>query len=205
MPACKTANGNKTTLQNTETKTIKMDTVKSTSLATFGGGCFWCMEAVFQQMNGVEKIESGYSGGNTKNPTYKEVCTGETGHAEVIQITYNPGLVSFAELLRVFFTMHDPTTLNRQGNDIGTQYRSVIFYHNTEQQHEAEAIIQEINKQHIYPNPVVTQVVPFSVFYKAEDYHQNYYNQNKEQSYCRFVIQPKVEKFEKIFKDRMKK
>lgn len=182
-----------------------MDTVKSTSLATFGGGCFWCMEAVFQQMIGVEKIESGYSGGNTKNPTYKEVCTGETGHAEVIQITYNPGLVSFAELLRVFFTMHDPTTLNRQGNDIGTQYRSVIFYHNTEQQHEAEAVIQEINKQHIYPNPVVTQVVPFSEFYKAEDYHQNYYNQNKEQSYCRFVIQPKVEKFEKIFKDRIKK
>lgn len=205
MPACKTANGNKTTLQNTETKTIKMDTVNSTSLATFGGGCFWCMEAVFQQMIGVEKIESGYSGGNTKNPTYKEVCTGETGHAEVIQITYNPGLVSFAELLRVFFTMHDPTTLNRQGNDIGTQYRSVIFYHNTEQQHEAEAVIQEINKQHIYPNPVVTQVVPFSEFYKAEDYHQNYYNQNKEQSYCRFVIQPKVEKFEKIFKDRIKK
>ena len=127
MPACKTANGNKTTLQNTETKTKKMDTVNSTSLATFGGGCFWCMEAVFQQMNGVEKIESGYSGGNTKNPTYKEVCTGETGHAEVIQITYNPGLVSFAELLKVFFTMHDPTTLNRQGNDVGTQYRSVIF------------------------------------------------------------------------------
>ena len=205
MPACKTANGNKTTLQNTETKTIKMDTVNSTSLATFGGGCFWCMEAVFQQMIGVEKIESGYSGGNTKNPTYKEVCTGETGHAEVIQITYNPGLVSFAELLRVFFTMQDPTTLNRQGNDVGTQYRSVIFCHNTEQQHEAEAVIQEINKQHIYPNPVVTQVVPFSVFYKAEDYHQNYYNKNKEQSYCRFVIQPKVEKFEKIFNDRMKK
>jgi len=182
-----------------------MDTTNSTSLATFGGGCFWCMEAVFQQMSGVEKIESGYSGGNTKNPTYKEVCTGETGHAEVIQITFNSSLVSFAELLKVFFTMHDPTTLNRQGNDVGTQYRSVIFYHNAEQQHEAEAVIQEINKQHIYPNPVVTQVVPFSVFYKAEDYHQNYYNQNKEQSYCRFVIQPKVEKFEKIFNDRMKK
>lgn len=205
MPACKTANGNKSTLQNTETKTKKMDTTNSTSLATFGGGCFWCMEAVFQQMSGVEKIESGYSGGNTKNPTYKEVCTGETGHAEVIQITFNSSLVSFAELLKVFFTMHDPTTLNRQGNDVGTQYRSVIFYHNAEQQHEAEAVIQEINKQHIYPNPVVTQVMPFSVFYKAEDYHQNYYNQNKEQSYCRFVIQPKVEKFEKIFNDRMKK
>lgn len=174
-------------------------------IATFGGGCYWCMEAVFQRLNGVEMVESGFSGGKVKNPTYKEVCTGTTGHAEVIQITFDTAKVSFSEILKVFFTMHDPTTLNRQGNDIGTQYRSAIFYHNDAQKTTAEEIIAALNKAHAYPYPIVTEIAPFDVFYKAEDYHQDYYNQNKTQGYCRYVIQPKIEKFEKIFKDRLKK
>lgn len=170
---------------------------------TLGGGCYWCLEAIFQQLQGVESVASGFSGGAVENPTYKEVCTGLTGHAEVIQITYDTSKITFAELLKVFFTMHDPTTLNRQGNDVGTQYRSAIFYHNEQQKQLAEDIIQKLNEEHVYDSPIVTQVVPFQKFYKAEDYHQNYYN-NSNQGYCRLVIQPKLEKFEKIFKYKMK-
>ncbi|MGE0567019.1 MAG: peptide-methionine (S)-S-oxide reductase MsrA [Bacteroidia bacterium] len=174
-------------------------------LATFGAGCFWCVEAVFQRLEGVEKVESGYSGGFIKNPAYKEVCQGTTGHAEVCQITYDPSKISFDALLEVFWKTHDPTTMNRQGNDIGTQYRSVIFYHNEDQKKLAEHYKDEINKSGAYPNPIITEISPYKEFYKAEDYHQNYFNLNSGQGYCQYVIQPKVEKFEKIFKDKLKK
>jgi methionine-S-sulfoxide reductase len=173
-------------------------------IATLGGGCYWCMEAVFQRLDGVENVESGFSGGHVKNPTYQEVCTGTTGHAEVIQITFDPSKTSFEEILKIFFTMHDPTTLNRQGNDVGTQYRSAVFYHNEAQKKAAEEIIAALNREHAYDSPVVTEVTPFKAFYKAEDDHQNYYNNNKSQPYCAYVIQPKIEKFEKVFKDRLK-
>jgi peptide-methionine (S)-S-oxide reductase len=173
--------------------------------ATFGAGCFWCVEAVFQRLDGVLSVKSGYAGGTTTNPTYKEVCSGSTGHAEVAQITYDPAKISFDELLEVFWKTHDPTTMNRQGNDIGTQYRSVIFYHNEEQRATAEAYKKKLNEEKVYPNPIVTQIVPFTNYYPAENYHQNYYNQNGSESYCRYVIQPKVEKFEKVFKDKLKK
>jgi len=172
---------------------------------TLGGGCYWCLEAIFQQLQGVESVASGFSGGAVENPTYKEVCTGLTGHAEVIQITYDTSKITFAELLKVFFTMHDPTTLNRQGNDVGTQYRSAIFYHNEAQKKVSEEIIAALNQAKAYPSPIVTEVTQFDVFYKAEDYHQNYYNLNQSEPYCRMVIQPKLEKFEKLFKDRVKK
>ncbi len=178
---------------------------QKTDTAIFGAGCFWCVEAVFMQLEGVEKVESGYSGGTTENPTYKEVCTGATGHAEVTRIVYNPAKISYADLLRVFLLSHDPTTLNRQGNDIGTQYRSVIFYRNENEKELATTIKDELNKSGAYANPIVTEISPFNVFYKAEDYHQNYYNQNSEEPYCRMVIKPKLEKFEKVFKDRLKK
>lgn len=174
-------------------------------IATLGGGCYWCMEAVFQRLEGVIKVESGFSGGREKNPTYRDVCSGTTGHAEVIHITFDPAVVPFSEILKVFFTMHDPTTLNRQGNDVGTQYRSAVFYHNEAQKKAAEEIISELNKQHAYDSPIVTEVTAFNAFYKADDYHQDYFNNNKSQPYCAYVIQPKVEKFEKVFKDRLKK
>jgi methionine-S-sulfoxide reductase len=177
----------------------------ATDTITLGGGCFWCVEAVYEMLDGVIKVESGYSGGTIKNPSYKEVCTGLTGHAEVARITFDGSKTSIEEILKVFFTVHDPTTLNRQGADVGTQYRSVIFYKNDKQRTIAMSIIEELNKNKVYSSPIVTQVVPFSVFYKAEDYHQDYYNQNKEEPYCRMVIQPKLEKFEKVFKDRLKK
>jgi len=173
--------------------------------ATFGAGCFWCVEAVFQRLEGVEKVVSGYTGGKTANPTYKQICTGETGHAEVCQITYNPKKVSFAELLEVFWQTHDPTTLNRQGNDVGTQYRSAVFYHNDEQRRLAEEYKKKLNAAAIFPNPIVTEISPLTVFYKAEDYHQNYYNDNGSQPYCAYVVRPKVEKFEKVFKTKVKK
>ncbi len=173
--------------------------------ATFGAGCFWCVEAVFQRLEGVEKVVSGYTGGTVVNPTYKQVCTGETGHAEVCQITYNPKKISFAELLEVFWQTHDPTTLNRQGNDVGTQYRSAIFYHNEEQRRLAEEYKKKLNAAAIFPNPIVTEISPLKVFYKAEDYHQNYYNENGSQPYCAYVVRPKVEKFEKVFKNKVKK
>jgi peptide-methionine (S)-S-oxide reductase len=172
--------------------------------ATFGAGCFWCVEAVFQRLEGVLSVKSGYSGGAVKNPSYKEVCQGTTGHAEVCQITYDKSKISFDELLEVFWKTHDPTTLNRQGNDFGTQYRSAVFYHNGEQKQLAEKYKDEINKSGAYPGPVVTEITAFANFYPAEDYHQNYFNENGGEPYCRYVIQPKVEKFEKIFKNKMK-
>lgn len=178
----------------------KLDTI------TFGGGCFWCTEAIFQRLNGVVSVESGYSGGHIKNPGYKEVCTGATGHAECTQIVYDTNKLSLAELLQVFFKTHDPTTLNRQGGDEGTQYRSVIFYRNDEQKKVAEDIKSGLDKSGAFDSPIVTEISPFSVFYKAEDYHQNYYNLNKDKNpYCTYVIVPKVEKFEKYFSDKLKK
>ncbi|MDQ8014114.1 MAG: peptide-methionine (S)-S-oxide reductase MsrA [Flavobacterium nitrogenifigens] len=172
---------------------------------TLGGGCYWCVEAVYENLDGVKSVVSGFSGGKVANPTYEEVCTGETGHAEVVQITYDKNVTDINEIFKVFFTVHDPTTLNRQGADVGTQYRSVIFYKNEEQKKAAQSIIAELNKAKVYNNPIVTKVEPFKVFYKAEDYHQNYYSNNKNQPYCKMVIQPKLEKFEKVFKDKLKK
>ncbi|MCS7003923.1 MAG: peptide-methionine (S)-S-oxide reductase MsrA [Cytophagales bacterium] len=174
-------------------------------VATFGAGCFWCVEAIFQRVNGVEKVVSGYMGGTTINPTYKEVCSGKTGHAEVCQITYNPAIISYEELLEIFFQTHDPTTLNRQGNDIGTQYRSVIFYHTPIQKELAENVKQKLTEAKIFKNPIVTEISPAKTFYPAEDYHQNYFNNNPHQPYCAFVIAPKVEKFQKVFKEKLKK
>ena len=172
---------------------------------TLGGGCYWCVEAVYENLDGVKSVVSGFSGGKVANPTYEEVCTGETGHAEVVQITYDKNVTDINEIFKVFFTVHDPTTLNRQGADVGTQYRSVIFYKNDEQRKAAQSIIAELNKAKVYNSPIVTKVEPFKVFYKAEDYHQNYYANNKNQPYCKMVIQPKIEKFEKVFKDKLKK
>ena len=172
--------------------------------ATFGAGCFWCVEAQFQMLDGVVKVESGFSGGSVKNPSYKEVCTGSTGHAEVCNITYDPSKISYEEMLYAFWQTHDPTQLNKQGNDVGTQYRSVIFYHNEKQKQLAELYKKKLNDEKVYNNPVVTEISPFAVFYKAEDYHQNYFNQNGEESYCQFVVRPKVEKFRKVFKDKLK-
>jgi peptide-methionine (S)-S-oxide reductase len=172
---------------------------------TLGAGCFWCVEAVFQQLDGVVLVESGYSGGKTENPTYKQICGGNTGHAEVIQIKFNRDKISLKEILDVFWRVHDPTTLNRQGNDEGTQYRSAIFYHNPEQKQVAELSKSEANKAGLWENPIVTEISPFTKFYKAEDYHQNYYNDNPFQPYCSFVISPKVKKFKKEFQDKLKK
>lgn len=180
--------------------------VSANDTITLGGGCFWCLEAVFQRLNGVVSVASGYSGGYIKNPAYKEVCMGTTGHAEVIQVVFDPTVVSLQEILKVFFKIHDPTTLNRQGNDVGTQYRSAIFYHTDEQKTTAEEIIEGLNKSGAFNSPIVTEVSPFTVFYKAEDYHQNYFNQNKNSNpYCQFVIVPKIEKFEQYFSDKLKK
>ena len=175
-----------------------------TDTATFGTGCFWCTEAVFQQLDGVIKSTSGYSGGQVANPSYKEVCTGTTGHAEVIQVVYDPAKITFDELLEVFWQTHDPTTLNRQGNDVGPQYRSVVFYHNNEQKEKAEKYKAELDKSGAFDKPIVTEISPFTKFYAAENYHQDYYNQNGSQPYCYFVIKPKVEKFQKVFKSKLK-
>lgn len=176
-----------------------------TEIATFGSGCFWCTEAIFERVKGVQKVVSGYSGGTTENPTYKEVCTGNTGHAECTQIYFDPSIVSYDELLEIFWKTHDPTTLNRQGNDVGTQYRSVIFYHNQEQKQKAEYYKKKLQEEKIWDKPIVTEIVEFKKFYPAEDYHQDYYDNNPNQGYCAFVITPKIEKFEKIFKDKLKK
>lgn len=173
-------------------------------VATLGAGCFWCVEAVFQSLKGVSKVQSGYSGGAVKNPSYKEVCTGRTGHAEVIQVTFNPQVISFAQLLEVFFGTHDPTTLNRQGADEGTQYRSAIFYHSDEQKRLGELAIKAANESGNWSDPIVTEVTAFSNFYPAEDYHDNYYNLNEEQPYCRAVITPKMDKFKKKFAELLK-
>ncbi|RED19543.1 peptide-methionine (S)-S-oxide reductase [Flavobacterium cutihirudinis] len=180
-------------------KTANLETI------TLGGGCYWCVEAVYENLDGVKSVVSGFSGGKVANPTYEEVCTGTTGHAEVVQITYDKNVTDINEIFKVFFTVHDPTTLNRQGADVGTQYRSVIFYKNEEQKKAAQSIIAELNKAKVYNSPIVTKVEPFTKFYKAEDYHQNYYANNKNQPYCKMVIQPKIEKFEKVFKDKLKK
>jgi len=179
--------------------TAKFDT------ATFGTGCFWCTEAIFQQLEGVEKVTSGYSGGTVPNPTYEQVCSKTTGHAECLNIMYDPNKISFDELLEVFWQTHDPTTLNRQGADVGTQYRSVVFYHNEEQKAKTAKYKAALDKSGAFNNPIVTTLEPFTVFYPAEEYHQNYYNSNGEQGYCQFVIRPKLEKFEKVFKSKLKK
>ena len=172
--------------------------------ATFGNGCFWCTEAIFQDLKGVKSVTSGYSGGETENPDYKSICTGTTGHAECLQIVFDPSVISFEELLEVFWDTHDPTTLNRQGNDIGTQYRSVIFYHNEQQRSIAEKYKEQLNKSGIFKKPIVTTLEPMIKFYVAENYHQQYYNLNPTEPYCRYVIQPKVEKFKEKKKDKLK-
>ena len=176
----------------------------NTDTATFANGCFWCTEAIFQQLDGVLKVTSGYSGGHVVNPSYKEVTTGTTGHAEAIQIIYDPSKISFDELLEVFWQTHDPTTLNRQGNDVGPQYRSAIFYHNTEQKEKAQKYKSELDKSGAFDKPIVTEVSPFTSFYIAENYHQDYYNNNGSQPYCYYVIKPKLEKFQKVFKNKLK-
>lgn len=183
---------------------IKTGMENNEEKATFGGGCFWCTEAIFERIEGVKGVISGYSGGNIKNPTYREVSSGATGHAEVIQITYDPAKVSYYTLLEVFFKTHDPTTLNRQGADVGTQYRSIVLYHTEQQKDQAREIIRELEDQKIWNNPIVTEIVPFEAFYPAEDYHQNYYENNSNQGYCRMVITPKIEKLEKIFEEKLK-
>jgi peptide-methionine (S)-S-oxide reductase len=174
-------------------------------IATLAGGCFWCIEAVFDELNGVVSVESGYSGGRINNPSYQAVCTGMTGHAEVVQVTFDPSILSFRDLLTVFFTIHDPTTLNRQGADVGTQYRSAIFYHDEEQRADAEAVIREIATEKLWPNPIVTELAKFEKFFVAEDYHQEYFANNPYQPYCMAVVAPKVMKFRKHFVDRLKK
>lgn len=190
---------------NTQHMTETHQSTNNTDTATFGTGCFWCTEAIFQQLKGVIKVTSGYSGGSVENPTYKQVCTGSTGHAECLNIVYEPAVISFDELLEVFWQTHDPTTLNRQGNDIGTQYRSVIFYHNEQQKTTAEKYRNELDKSGAYPDPIVTSFEPFVKFYPAEDYHQDYFNINGDVPYCQLVVRPKVEKFEKVFKNKLKK
>jgi peptide-methionine (S)-S-oxide reductase len=172
--------------------------------ATFGGGCFWCTEAVFQRLKGVQSVASGYSGGHVKNPTYRQICNGDTGHAEVIQITYDPQLISYDELLEVFWKTHDPTTPNQQGNDYGPQYRSVVFYHDDEQRKLAEHYKADLDASGAFRAPIVTEISSFNEFYPAEDYHQQYFDLNPEQMYCRMVIAPKVEKFQKVFRDKLK-
>ncbi|MFM1744564.1 MAG: hypothetical protein RLZZ630_501 [Bacteroidota bacterium] len=172
--------------------------------ATFGGGCFWCVEAVFQQLKGVQSVVSGYAGGRRENPTYEQVCSGATGHAEVIQVTFDPSVIGYPDLLEVFWSVHDPTTLNRQGADVGTQYRSVIFYHNESQKVLAEEYKVQLDKSGTFRDPIVTEISPLPTFYSAEKYHQNYFNDNGNQPYCSFVIRPKVEKFQKEFGKKLK-
>lgn len=194
--------------QNSNSKSTRMESSSNSSdsleTITLGAGCFWCVEAVFDQLKGVESVQSGYSGGKVKNPSYKEVCSGLTGHAEVCQVTYNPSVISLTELLEVFFSTHNPTTLNRQGADVGTQYRSAIFYHNEEQKELSETIIAQLNKDKVFPDPIVTEVTAYTNFYPAEDYHNDYYELNGSQPYCRAVIKPKLDKFKKTFEDKLK-
>jgi peptide-methionine (S)-S-oxide reductase len=179
--------------------------MNQTETATLAGGCFWCLEAVYDQLKGVTNVVSGYSGGHVSNPDYRLVCSGSTGHAEVVQLTFDPSQITFKEILEVFFTIHDPTTLNRQGNDVGTQYRSAIFYHNEEQKQAADQVIRELTAQHLWDYPIVTEVVPLKEFFPAEDYHQEYYENNRYQPYCMVVVAPKVAKFRKHFLEKMKK
>lgn len=202
LAACGASGGEDHKPPQTSTRTTM--SAATTETATLGGGCFWCIEAVFQRLDGVIKVESGYSGGSVAHPKYKDVCAGTTGHAEVTQITFDPSVVSFEDILQVFFASHDPTTLNRQGNDVGTQYRSAIFTHSDEQARVAKAYIAQLTSAKTWADPVVTEVTPFKEFYVAEDYHQDYYNQNGSQPYCSFVVRPKVEKFLKMFPDKVK-
>lgn len=187
-----------------QSQTKKVETT-NLQTATFGAGCFWCTEAVFLNVKGVTKVVSGYTGGKVKNPSYREICTGMTGHAEVTQITFDPAVVSFEELLEVFWNTHDPTTLNRQGADEGTQYRSAVFYADENQKALAEAYKKQLEASHVYKNPIVTEITALATFYPAEDYHQNYYELNPNQGYCQYVIRPKVDKFKKQFADKLKK
>lgn len=214
--ACLLFGGVFTACGQTNTVTAKPDTVTTAKTqampdpsvldtATFGAGCFWCVEAQFQMLDGVVSVTSGYSGGSIKNPSYREVCEGTTGHAEVCNIVYDTTKISFDEMLAAFWQCHDPTQLNKQGNDVGTQYRSVIFYHNDEQRKKAEYYKQQLNEKMTWGKPVVTEISAFTVFYKAEDYHQNYYNDNPAQGYCQYVVKPKVEHFREVFKDKLKK
>jgi peptide-methionine (S)-S-oxide reductase len=201
------SNSNTTMNTNTTQKPDSTNASPGTGLetATFGAGCFWCVEAQFQMLDGVVKVESGFSGGNVKNPSYREVCNGTTGHAEVCNITFDPKKISYDEMLAAFWQTHDPTQLNRQGNDVGTQYRSAIFYHNENQRQLAEKYKKKLNDEKVYETgPVVTQIAPFTAFYKAEDYHSNYYKNNGQEQYCQFVIRPKVEKFQKVFAGKLK-
>jgi peptide-methionine (S)-S-oxide reductase len=182
-----------------------MSSEQNREVATLGGGCFWCLEAVFDDLRGVESVESGYAGGDTAHPTYQAVCAGTTGHAEVVRVTFDPREVSYKEILEVFFTIHDPTTLNRQGADVGTQYRSAVFYHTPEQKEAAERTIAELDAAKIWDAPIVTQVAPLEKFYEAEDYHQEYFRKNPDQGYCRMVVAPKVAKFRTHFLEKMKR
>ncbi len=200
LPSCAEQKSQSAVIMETNTTQVS----PHTDTATFGSGCFWCSEAFFQRVNGVEKVISGYSGGTVPNPSYDQVGTGTTNHAEVVQVIYDPSKVSFDELLEVFWKTHDPTTLNRQGNDVGTQYRSVIFYHNEEQKQKAEHYKEELDKSGAWNKPIVTKIEPFTKFYAAENYHQNYYNNNPRQMYCQYVIRPQLEKFERVFKEEMK-
>lgn len=179
--------------------------MKELEVATLGSGCFWCTEAFFLRVKGIESVVSGYSGGKVKNPTYREVCTGLTGHAEVIQVKFDPTLISYSEVLEIFWNTHDPTTLNKQGADEGTQYRSVVYYHSESQKQTAEDYKKQLDKSGVYKNPIVTEISPFTVFYPAEDYHQNYYALNPNQGYCQYVIRPKIEKFNKQYAAKLKK
>jgi len=196
------AAGGEAMTTNTPDAAARADSVSQETI-TLGGGCFWCMEAIFQQVKGVRSVESGFSGGTVPRPSYEEVCTGKTGHAEVVQVTFDPRIISLHDLLTIFFTLHDPTTLNRQGADAGTQYRSVIFYRTPEQKSVAATVMKEIQAAGIWNGPLVTQVVPFEAFYKAENYHQDYFEQNRSQPYCQIVIEPKVRKFREKFKDKL--
>jgi peptide-methionine (S)-S-oxide reductase len=178
-----------------------METIMATETATLGGGCFWCLEAVYQELKGIQQVESGYTGGHVPNPTYEQVCDGTTGHAEVVRLSFDPGVISYREILEVFFTIHDPTTLNRQGNDVGTQYRSAIYTHSPQQQETARQVIAEM--ANVWDAPIVTEVSPAGAYYKAEDYHQNYFKQHPLQGYCAFVVAPKVAKFRKTFAEKL--
>ena len=192
-----------TTIAQNKPKTT--NNMSNLETITIGGGCYWCVEAVYEKLNGVQSVVSGFAGGKTANPSYEEVSSGRTGYAEVVQITYDKSITNLNEIFRVFFTVHDPTTLNRQGADVGTQYRSVIFFKDETQKVAAQNIIAALKKAKVYDSPIVTTLEPFTQFYKAEDYHQNYYQNNKNQPYCQMVIQPKLAKFEKVFKDKLKK
>jgi len=193
--------------KSTAEKTYNYSTMESSQIeyeyATIGGGCFWCIEAIFSEVKGIQSVTSGYSGGTVKNPSYREVTSGRTGHAEVVQLAFDPEIISCRDILEIFFHLHDPTTLNRQGADVGTQYRSVIFFHNDEQERVARKVFEEIDRSDLWENPLVTEISPLQEFYIAEDYHQNYYSNNPNQPYCTFVISPKLSKLRKLFKDKL--